>query len=414
MSWKKVKIGDLCHIRRGASPRPINNFISPSGTGLPWVKIADATSSNSRYIEKTKEFIIEDGIKKTVVVEPGTFILSNSATPGLPKFMKIKAGVHDGWLVLSDFKDVLKEYLYYLFIYKREQLLLGANGSVFNNLKTDTVRDFEVLIPDSIDIQKRIVNILSNLDDKIELNNQMNQTLEETTMTLYKHWFVDFGPFQDGEFVESELGMIPKGWEVGKLGDLYDTSSGGTPSRKKQEYYDNGNINWIKTKELEDGFIFSSEEKVTEQGLKNSSAKVFPVGTVLIAMYGATVGQLGILGVESSTNQACCALLKRDDLFNEVFAYLYLLNNRKRIIGLANGGAQQNINQQLVRDLSVVIPPKKVMSNVGEQLSKLFELKMSNELEISQLTETRNYLLPKLLSGEIDLSKTEREVEKVL
>ncbi|WP_160315644.1 restriction endonuclease subunit S [Geobacillus stearothermophilus] len=112
--WITCRIGDLCTLRRGASPRPINNFISTEG--VPWVKIADATESKTRFIEKTKEFIKEEGAKNSVAVTPGTLILSNSATPGLPKIMKINACVHDGWLVFDDFNGITRDFLYYLFL----------------------------------------------------------------------------------------------------------------------------------------------------------------------------------------------------------------------------------------------------------------------------------------------------------
>lgn len=112
--WKHLKIGDVVEIRRGASPRPIHNYLCKDG--MPWVKIADATVDTSRYITKTNECIIEAGVIKSVVVEPETLIVSNRATPGLPKIMKIRACVHDGWLVFSDFNGVLRDFLYYKFI----------------------------------------------------------------------------------------------------------------------------------------------------------------------------------------------------------------------------------------------------------------------------------------------------------
>ena len=174
MDYMMKKIGDVCTIRRGASPRPIKDYIRSEG--MPWVKIADATSSNSRYIDRTREYIKEEGISKSVQVEPGTLIVSNSATPGLPRIMRITACVHDGWLILSNFKGVLRDYLYYKFIDIRRQLINQANGSVFMNLKTDIVRDFDIAVP-PIEEQKKIVNILWTIDDKIEENERINKNL---------------------------------------------------------------------------------------------------------------------------------------------------------------------------------------------------------------------------------------------
>lgn len=172
--WKTKKIGEVVDIRRGASPRPIHIFLT--NKGMPWVKIADATSDTSRYIRKTNEFIIDEGISKSVTVVPETLIVSNSATPGLPKIMKITACVHDGWLIFSNYKGITRDFLYYKLIDVRQKLVNQANGSVFQNLKTDIVKDFDINIP-SIETQEKIVDLLSKLDDKIELNNNINNNL---------------------------------------------------------------------------------------------------------------------------------------------------------------------------------------------------------------------------------------------
>ena len=172
--WQTKKIGDVVDIRRGSSPRPIHKFLATEG--MPWVKIADATSDTSRYIWKTNEFIIEDGVTKSVKVAPETLIVSNSATPGLPKIMKTTACVHDGWLVFSNYRGITRDFLYYKFIDIRRTLVNQANGSVFQNLKTDIVKDFDIRIP-CIETQKKIVGILSQIDEKIELNNSINNNL---------------------------------------------------------------------------------------------------------------------------------------------------------------------------------------------------------------------------------------------
>lgn len=143
---------------------------------MPWVKIADATADDSRYIRKTKEYIINADAGRLVQVEPETLIVSNSATPGLPKIMKIRACVHDGWLVFSNYKGVTRDFLYYTFVDIRRTLVNQANGSVFQNLKTDIVKEFDINLP-SINTQEKIADILLKIDDKIELNNAINNNL---------------------------------------------------------------------------------------------------------------------------------------------------------------------------------------------------------------------------------------------
>lgn len=191
-SWKQVRFSEICDITRGGSPRPIQEYMT--NDGVPWIKISDATASNSRFIEKTKEFIKTSGISKSREVFPDDLILSNSATPGIPKFMRIYACIHDGWLLLRNFNGAEKEFIYWLLLNERDKLIQQGNGSVFTNLKTDILKNHIVNIPDDIEEQKRIATILNNIQEKIELNTQINQTLEQIAQTIFKSWFIDFDP----------------------------------------------------------------------------------------------------------------------------------------------------------------------------------------------------------------------------
>lgn len=172
--WELKQIKDVCVIHRGASPRPIHEYLRDKG--MPWVKIADATNECGRYIYKTKEYIKDEGVSKSVLVEPETLIVSNSATPGLPKIMKIRACVHDGWLIFSNFHGITRDFLYYTFLNIRANLVNQANGSVFQNLKTDIVKDYWISVP-PIEIQNKITQILGAIDSKIEINTQINDNL---------------------------------------------------------------------------------------------------------------------------------------------------------------------------------------------------------------------------------------------
>lgn len=356
---------------------------------------------------------------KTVSGYSSNDILISNIRPYFKKiwFADKEGGCSNDVLVIRNKHQdqVDSKFLYYSLFTDHffDYVMTGAKGAKMPRGDKEEIMKYPLILP-PLNIQKKIVSILSNIDDKIQINLKMNKTLEETAMALYKHWFVDFGQFHEEEFVSSEIGMIPKGWDVGTLGDIYDTSSGGTPSRKKEEYYKEGKINWLKTKELKDRYVFDTEEKITELGLMKSSAKLFPAGTVIIAMYGATVGQLGILAKETSTNQACCAILQGNNVFPPSFAYLYLLNNREKIINLANGGAQQNINQQIIKSLPVVLPPNEIMLPMGKKLEILFQLKKRNEEVILTLENARDYLLSRLLSGEIEVSKAVNIVREVI
>jgi len=144
--WGADKLGEYVDVKRGGSPRPIHDYLVPEG--LPWVKISDATASSSRFLIETKQFIKLEGLNKTTLLKKGTLILSNSATPGLPKFLDLDACIHDGWLHFPKKEIFTDEYLYQLFLVVRKELLMQGNGSVFTNLKTDILKNHNVVVPD--------------------------------------------------------------------------------------------------------------------------------------------------------------------------------------------------------------------------------------------------------------------------
>jgi type I restriction enzyme S subunit len=142
--WRVKRLKEILTIKRGGSPRPIQDFIAE--TGLPWVKISDATAISNPFLFSTKEYIKVEGLKKTILLKKGSLILSNSATPGLPKFLELDACIHDGWLHFQDIKDLSYNYLYLLFIHIRQNLIGQGNGSIFINLKTDILKDYPISI----------------------------------------------------------------------------------------------------------------------------------------------------------------------------------------------------------------------------------------------------------------------------
>ncbi|BCK27965.1 restriction endonuclease subunit S [Vibrio cholerae] len=175
-SWGAKPLGDYLTIKRGGSPRPIKDFIVPEG--YPWTKIADATANDNPYIFNTKEFIKEEGLKKTVYLEKGTLILSNSATPGLPRFLELDACIHDGWLHFPEKTHFTDSYLYQLFLHIRNHLVAQGNGSVFTNLKTDILRNQVVLVPpkELVDVyDKHAAKLLETVKAKSIENNQLAQ-----------------------------------------------------------------------------------------------------------------------------------------------------------------------------------------------------------------------------------------------
>lgn len=174
------KLKELSTIKRGSSPRPINDYISKSG--YPWLKISDF-SINDKVVDSTKEFIKEEGLKNTRYVKKGTLIVTNSATPGIPIFLGKNMCLHDGFLYFEELSTMLdKEYLYYFILCNRRKLVGLGNGSVFINLKKEILENYEIDLP-SIELQRKIARYLSLLDDKIQQNNKINDNLSNYSST---------------------------------------------------------------------------------------------------------------------------------------------------------------------------------------------------------------------------------------
>lgn len=199
------------------------------------------------------------------------------------------------------------------------------------------------------------------------------------------------------EFKTTEIGRIPKGWKFMAIGDVADTSSGGTPSRDKKEYF-GGNIPWVKSGELKDNVIFGTEEKITEEGLKNSSAKKFVKGTLLIALYGATVGKTAILGIEATTNQAVCAIVPKNNSINPKFLQYYLIFRRKLLISVSSGGAQPNISQEIVQAFKLPFPPLPEQKKIAEILTTADEAIQKVDEAIEKTERLKKGLMHELLT----------------
>ena len=374
-------------------------------SGIPFVMARDFKNgsldlSGSCKIPKSLGDLLRIGFART-----GDVLLTHKGTVGL---VAIVPTVND-YVMLTpqvtyyrvNVDKLNREYLKYTFLSPFFQNQLGSFSAQSTRpyIGITAQKELEVDIAD-LPTQRKIAGILSAYDDLIENNQRRIKILEEMAQSLYREWFVHFRfpGHESARFTASPLGQIPVGWEVRKLETLYRTSSGGTPSRKNLEYYENGTIDWVKTGELKDCFVLSSEEKITVQALSKSSAKLFPANTVLIALYGATIGQLGILSHEAATNQACCAILEVEQPFGRAFSYLTLLLRRDDIIGLRLGAAQQNISQAVLRDFEVICPPASLLRAFNKRAEPIFDLLLNLQRRNQTLRQTRDLLLPKLLS----------------
>jgi type I restriction enzyme S subunit len=279
-------------------------------------------------------------------------------------------------------------------------------------------------------IQEFIGEIYFNFSCKIELNQQMNRTLEGIARALFKSWFIDFDPvrakldgrqpsgmdaetaalfpdaFEDG----GAIGPIPKGWRVGTLRDCCQrVENGGTPKRTEPTYWEPGTIPWLTSGEVRQDIVTETENFISEDGLAKSSAKLWPPNTTVVAMYGATAGQVCLLAKEICTNQACCGLIPRDDM--SYFLYIQASLSVDLLAQQARGSAQQNLSQKLVADFPTIVPEISVLKAFDKQAKFLFEKWITSIEESRILAATRDALLPKLLSGEIRVKEAEQAEE---
>lgn len=278
--------------------------------------------------------------------------------------------------------------------------MVGSSGR--QRVQQSVLENLEVTLS-PLEEQRRIAGILGSLDDKIELNRRINANLEAQAQALFRSWFVDFEPFRDGPFVDSELGKIPQGWKICCVEDLASYMvSGGTPKSLDSSYY-NGDIRWFTTKELKDGFLFDSEKHISETALKNSAAKLLPENTVLMAIYASpTVGRLGILTAESTYNQAAVGIIAKKEI-GYAFLYLLLLSERTNLNNLASGAAQQNLNVGIVKRYRVLVPTIDILNSFNEIVNPIFTTIKNNTAQIHNLSALRDTLLPKLMAGEIKI-----------
>ena len=273
-------------------------------------------------------------------------------------------------------------------------------GATRGNINAKTYGDMEIELP-SRKVQDKIVSILSSLDRKIELNNKINADLEEMAQAIFKNWFVDFEPFKDGKFVDSELGMIPEGWKVGTLGEFCKCLLGGTPSRSKEEYW-NGEVNWINSGEINKFRILEASEKITELGLAKSATKLLPKKTTVLAITGATLGQVSLLEIDTCANQSVIGVLENTEVPYE-YIYPFIKDRIEMLIQHQTGGAQQHINKDNVESLIFLLPAINVLEDYISLVSPMYKRIESQCFENLYLSTLRDTLLPRLMSGEIEV-----------
>lgn len=394
-----VKLGDICtKVCSGGTPTSSNPEYYDGN--IPWLNTNEVNFCN---IYSTNKTISEEGLKKSAakyVPENTVIVAMYGVTAGKCAIAKIPLTTNQACCNLIIDKEKADYcYVYYYLRQQSDSLNKLAIGGAQQNLNALTIKKFKIALP-TLPTQKKIASILSAYDRLIENNTRRIRLLEQMAENLYKEWFVRFR-FPEHEKVEMINGL-PKGWKRTKLIKNIKTSSGGTPSRNKGEYYKNGTIPWIKTGELQDCILINTEECITEDAVNNSSAKLFPKGTLLMAMYGVNVGKLGISEIEATCNQACCVFTPKQ-IDYKYYLFHYLKSIREYLLSISFGAAQQNLSQELIKSIRVLFPDEKTNISFVKEVEPLFKeisiIQQQNQL----LTRQRDLLLPRLMSGKLEV-----------
>lgn len=412
MEWKHYKMDELIEeISMGPFGSDVkkefyvdNGVPILNGSNLQGFKLQEDSFG---YLTKEKA----DSLKKCNA-HRGDIIVTHRGTLGQIVYVPINSKYDRYVISQSQFRFRCKadlvdvQYLVYYFHTREGQYKILANASQVGvpalARATSTFRLIDIKLP-PLATQRRIASILSSLDRKIELNNKINADLEEMAQAIFKNWFVDFEPFKDGKFVDSELGMIPEGWKVGRLDEIADVVGGSTPSKAKPEYYTQKGIAWLTPKDLSNHpAVYSSrgEIDITEEGYNSTSTKLMPKGTVLFTSR-APIGYISIAQNDICTNQGFKSLVPKEA--GTCFLYCFLKYVTPEIENKSTGSTFKEASGSLMKSLQVIMPEQKVFEDFETIVSPLFARIESLEKENSRLSLLRDTLLPRLMSGELEV-----------
>ena len=360
--WEMVKLGDVCEIARGGSPRPIDKFITNNSDGVNWIKIGD-TDDGEKYITKTKQKIIIDGIKKSRKVYVGDFLLSNSMSFGKPFILAIDGCIHDGWLVIRDKNNLFsKDFLYYLLssnsMYAQFKIL--AVGGVVNNLNSALVRNVKIPLP-PLEEQKRIAKNLDLASKLVKLHKTELIELDKLIQSVFYDMF--------GDPVSNE-----KGWEVGKLSQNAKIITGNTPPRNKAENYGKF-IEWIKTDNItKEIHLTDAKEHLSEKGL--SKGRYVEENTILMACIAGSlksIGRVAIANRRVAFNQQINAIIPIK--YNLYFLYVLFKQTQNYIQSTINMSLKGILSKGKLETLEFILPPLPLQQKFADIVTQIEEQK---------------------------------------
>ncbi len=391
--WKKVRLGEIADIVMGQSPE--SKYYNNTGQGLPFLQ----GNRTFGYKYPTFDTYCTNGKK---FAKPNDVLLSVRAPVGDLNISKAHICIGRGLASLC-MKNGNTEYLFYLLRANIEELISQESGTVYGSINRNDINNFNVLVIDSDEKQREISHILSTLDDKIELNRQTNATLEAIAQAIFKEWFVDFNyPGATGEMIESELGLIPKRWKVGNLGDVGEFKNGINYSRDEtgDHAYSIVNVRNI----VGNRFIFYSDLDKVDINAKKAAPYKLSVQDIIIAR-SASPGVAAILYEPTDDTIFSGFTIRYRIHLNEHVMFLFLLfqTMKEKLANLANGTTLKSINQVSLKSVQIVIPEKETLEEFSAIVRAIYDKFFQNQQESELLRHIRDLLLPELMSNGLKL-----------
>lgn len=403
MEWKEVTLGEIGTIVGGATPSTKNTSFYDGN--IPWLTPKDLSVNSNKYILRGERNITEAGFKSCSckMLPKGSVLFSSRAPIGYVAITANDMCTNQGFKSVIPNEETDSEFLYYLLKYNKDNIASQGSGTTFAEVSGKTMKEIEVMVPKETDDQRRIASILSSLDRKIELNNKINADLEEMAQAIFKNWFVDFEPFKDGKFVDSELGMIPEGWKVGNIGDIVEFQNGFAFS--SNDFSEYGEYKIITIKSVQDGCLLSEgSSKISEYPTKMPAYCKLQSGDILLSLTG-NVGRCCLVTEPHLLLNQRVAKIKAKESFDNSFSYaLFRLKETKELlISISRGTAQANLSPVEASKLPMVIPSEDVRKKFSMFSDSIMDKIISIHIENSRLSLLRDTLLPRLMSGELEV-----------
>lgn len=405
--WEEYKLGEKVKLLSGGTP---SKQKSEYWNGhVLWVSTKDLKSNR---IYDTQLHLTDSGASNgTKHIPAGTILLSVRGmrlANELPISMVMRGATFNQDLkAILPLKGVDNLFLFYWFLGNAYEIRSLADEAAHGTkrIQTDRLLNFDLLLP-PLETQRKIASVLSAYDDLIENNNRRIQVLEEAAQALYREWFVEFRfpGHEDAPLVESELGMIPQGWEVGKVADFGEILTGKTPSKKQPENFGNY-IQFIKTPDMHNNmFILQTNEMLSQVGCESQKNNTIPPNSICISCIG-TVGLVSITTVHSQTNQQINSIVLANNSLRE-FAYFALLSIAELMRNFASTGATMaNLSKGKFIEIPILFPSDELIARFHKLTRDMFDQTINLQRESQLLREARDGLLPRLVSGEVDVSE---------